>query len=47
MKNNAVLIIILLLTALPTYSGSAESEEERNADAVTLQHTEVWGNGNM
>jgi steroid delta-isomerase-like uncharacterized protein len=46
-KNKAALIIIFLLTALPTYSGAADSEEERNADAVTLQHTEVWSNGNM
>ena len=46
-KRRTVLILISLLTTLSACNGAADSERARNAEAVTLQHTEVWSNGNM
>jgi len=42
-----VLIIISFLATLSACGGSSDSEEIRNADAVSLQHTEIWSKGNM
>ncbi len=47
MTRRIVLIVISFLATLSACSGSSDSEKNRNADAVSLQHTEIWSKGNM
>lgn len=46
MTRNIVLIVIAFLATLSACSDSSNSEKVRNADAVSLQHTEIWSKGN-
>jgi len=47
MTRRIAFIVISFLTALAACSGSADSDNTRNAEAVSMQHTEIWSKGNM